>query len=706
MLKKCRFSALLLLFCALVVTNSVAQNRRTDSLLIRLNKHTRQDTIRLNLLNSVSAGYAETNFEKGVSYADSAIALAQRLGDKSNIARAYFNKGRSYIVKNDFKQALYFSNQSLKLYTELNDREHMVRSMLQIGDFHYNVGDYTGALAIAKDALELANTTKNKLLIATCLNAVGVNYSFLADYSNGIRFHFRQLKIYEQLHDKLWIARTLGNIGFIYYNLKMYPESIKYSLKCLGILTELGDKLHRAAAMNNIGGAYLEMGDYKNAIYYNQQALAINRGIKSRKGAANDLMDIGVSYYNLKQYPLAVDYLDQSIAIYDSLGAKNNLSIALGHLAGIYDNVPEKALISAGINPVNRYQKALNLQLKAVELSKQTKDRNNEANQLRKLSTIYKHEGKYAEALKNYEAYVNLRDSIINDNKKQEIARRAMQYEFDKKEADIKAADEKKQVLAASEISRQKIIRNTFIGIVLILAIAAFITFKFYERRKQAQEQQKEAELKARVAETEMKALRLQLNPHFIFNSLNSISYYISRHDKDMADTYLTKFAKLMRLVLENSEYEEISLADDIKTLELYMQLEALRLNHKLTFEIITGPDIDKENVLVPPMILQPFIENSIWHGIAPKNAPGKVAISIEENDRILICTVDDDGIGRERAAQLKNKGEQNKSFGLKVIQSRLDVINETRKTSAGVKIIDLPEGTRAIITMPYQIKF
>src|SRR5690606_36994453 len=123
---------------------------------------------------------------------------------------------------------------------------------------------------------------------------------------------------------------------------------------------------------------------------------------------------------------------------------------------------------------------------------------------------------------------------------------------------------------------------------------------------------QLEAEFNATVADNELKALRAQLNPHFIYNSLNSIGDYFSRNDSEAGNDYLAKFAKLMRLTLEYSERKEVTLAEDMKLIELYLQIEGLRLNRKFTFKIHIDSALDPENTLVPPMILQPFIENSI----------------------------------------------------------------------------------------------
>ena len=247
------------------------------------------------------------------------------------------------------------------------------------------------------------------------------------------------------------------------------------------------------------------------------------------------------------------------------------------------------------------YTQAVDYSNQSLHLAKELNDISWQANALGTLSKTYEKQKDFAKALDAYKQAVILKDSSLNDNKKQEVTRLEMQYDFDKKEALTKAANDKKAALAAAEINKQKVIRNASIGIGSILLLAAIAIFIFYKRRKDAIEKKKEAEFNAQVADTEMKALRAQMNPHFIFNSLNSINDYIDKNDTAKATLYTTRFAKLMRMILENSEQKEIPLADDLKALELYMQLESMRMQNKFSYQIIVDEDIDKENTLIPP---------------------------------------------------------------------------------------------------------
>src|SRR6476619_5515336 len=162
----------------------------------------------------------------------------------------------------------------------------------------------------------------------------------------------------------------------------------------------------------------------------------------------------------------------------------------------------------------------------------------------------------------------------------------------------------------------------------------------------------------------EMQALRAQMNPHFIFNSLNSINRFILQNNKAEATEYLTKFSKLIRMILNCSANATVSLAEDLEALQLYLELECLRFDNEFIYKITCDPELDTDFIRVPPMLLQPFVENAIWHGLMNKEGEGHLWININQEDSALICTITDDGIGRKKAAELTGKsGIKHKSM-------------------------------------------
>jgi sensor histidine kinase YesM len=209
------------------------------------------------------------------------------------------------------------------------------------------------------------------------------------------------------------------------------------------------------------------------------------------------------------------------------------------------------------------------------------------------------------------------------------------------------------------------------------------------------------------MLELEATALRAQMNPHFIFNCLNSIKSLIQQKEEYKAINYLTTFSKLIRTIFQNSDKREITLYDEIETCKLYTQLESMRFANKLSFAFNIDETIDLKSVQVPALILQPFIENAIWHGIMPKEEGGTLHVSITKSGDSIFCIIDDDGIGREISKQNKFKGEPSthQSRGVHLTQSRLDLDNVLNQRNGSVEIIDKKDdagnaiGTKIILT-------
>ena len=220
---------------------------------------------------------------------------------------------------------------------------------------------------------------------------------------------------------------------------------------------------------------------------------------------------------------------------------------------------------------------------------------------------------------------------------------------------------------------------------------------------------EKEAIFQQKIAETEISALRSQMNPHFIFNCLNSIKLYTLENDSKAASDYLTKFSRLIRLVLENSRSEKVTLENELETLKLYIEMEAMRFKEKVKYDIKIDKDIDQQFIEIPPLLIQPFVENAIWHGLMHKPEGGKVNIEISQNtENKLQIEITDDGVGREKAIQYKSKSAmKQKSYGMKVTSERIELINQMYKINTEVQIFDLKDknqvgiGTKVILNIP-----
>ncbi|MEL6256688.1 MAG: histidine kinase, partial [Bacteroidota bacterium] len=245
-----------------------------------------------------------------------------------------------------------------------------------------------------------------------------------------------------------------------------------------------------------------------------------------------------------------------------------------------------------------------------------------------------------------------------------------------------------------------------------LLAMGIFIasTIGIYRwRLGQVRQQERiSASLQQKISEVEMQALRSQMNPHFLFNSLNSIQLCVIKNQTEKAVEYLSSFSHLMRLTLVNSRSRQISLKQELEALRLYMELENLRFSQMFEFHIYVEDGMHPDDYNIPPMLLQPFVENAIIHGLQNKEGKGEINIYISKEGEYLRCKIKDNGIGREAAEVLKkNSLRKHKSMGMKITADRLEMINQTEGTKARIEIEDLydshkiPAGTRVIVQLP-----
>ena len=226
-----------------------------------------------------------------------------------------------------------------------------------------------------------------------------------------------------------------------------------------------------------------------------------------------------------------------------------------------------------------------------------------------------------------------------------------------------------------------------------------WINQKFKLQLERSEREMQLANLKRRTTELEMQALRAQMNPHFIFNSLNSINRFILQNNKVQASEYLTKFSKLIRLILQNSQAAFIPLESELESLQLYLELESLRFDHHFRFSIKVDNELDASSIKVPPLIIQPYAENAIWHGLMHKEEKGSLEIELYQKDNMLCCKITDDGVGRKKAEELKSKSAStHKSMGMRITADRIANLQQKKQMNTYISINDLvfPDGTAA----------
>lgn len=247
-----------------------------------------------------------------------------------------------------------------------------------------------------------------------------------------------------------------------------------------------------------------------------------------------------------------------------------------------------------------------------------------------------------------------------------------------------------------------------YVSLFLLLTFLVVILMRYRIRQIKNKEKQK-TEMNKKIANIESQALRAQMNPHFIFNTMSSIQDYISSNDTDSALKYLSKFAKLMRKIMDNSKQQLIPVAEELNALQLYLELEVMRFDKKFEYIITVDKNIDANYDRIPSMLIQPYVENAIIHGLLPKEGNGKISITLQRQEDTILCTIEDNGIGRKKSFEFKsNRVQQHKSMGMSITKERLDILNSSLKSNIYAEIIDLyengrPSGTRVKLIIPIE---
>ena len=554
-------------------------------------------------------------------------------------------------------------------------------------------------------------------------------------FKESLNYFKRSLSYLESLGDWEGQGKAWAWMGFLYAAIGDYDSSFEYCSKSLLIRQRMSDDVCVAAALTNMGHLYKVAGAYSDALDYYRQGLqyAIAHTINLHEAHWNYLDEpIGVIYRLLNKPDSSLHYLQNSLQIdpdnqmtHISLGETflinkqydTALAIFLKPIQNFKKENDKWDLMRVLLDAAKAYEGAKR-DLVALQYANESFSIAKEANVKQYilegylvLSKVYQHLKKYDSAYYLLKQYELLKDSVMNN----QFLWRLSNY---KKQADFKKQLNQISILGKDNmIKEEKLRQESFFEWILIicLLIMALTGYSIYKnltlKRKndRLESKQKQTEMQQHVTELEMQALRAQMNPHFIFNCLSSINRFILRNETEAASDYLTKFSRLIRMALTNSKKQFISLEDELYMLSLYLDMERLRFKDTFDYSITFTNSIDSSNVYVPPLLLQPFAENAIWHGLMHKDGQGQLKIELSSDNKILTCTITDNGIGRIKAADFKSKSaEKQKSMGLQITAERLALLNIDHKEKTYFNIEDITDsdgnacGTRVVLKLNY----
>ena len=586
-----------------------------------------------------------------------------------------------YIYSNPDSATLYVQ-QNILLAQKMKSDEALFESYAQYFALEQVNGNYTGALQYIFQCLRIAEHANNFILICEAYFGLSDIYREEGDYAQSI-YNLRKAKsllesklnpVFEQENHETAsrYVNCLAQTANIFETFNQLDSALQYankahdlSLKGLGKWGTPKDTLFFSLILAPTkGNIYTKTGDYSTALSYYRAGAAMAYGNK-------DLMD----NYN---------------------GA-----------AGIFK---KRGQLDSSIFYAN----------KVLQLSKTAHYPMGNLQALNLLTEVYKLNRNKDSVTKYLELTIATKDSLFNTKKVMEMQNIAFSEQLRQQQMRDRQEQYQNQQL---KIKQQELAQSSFqkkmliTGLIGLLIVGGVIFRIILLKRKNENSLRKLAESELQIqklenqkklSELEMHALRAQMNPHFIFNSLNAINLFILENNKLQASEYLAKFSKLIRLILQNSQEALIPLERELEALQLYLELESLRFENKFTYKIITDDLVDTTVIKVPPLIIQPYVENAIWHGLMHKKESGNLNIELYEKDELLFCRIADDGIGRKKAAELKSKSALSyKSMGMNITADRIAMLQQQEHLGTHIVINDLvladgsAGGTEVIIKIP-----
>lgn len=635
--------------------NVFSQEKVVDSLQNVL-KNSKDDIQTATVLNQLASAYQDFNPKLLKEYAQKALVLSRKINFASAEGTALLSLGNAGIISGNYAEALVnFQNAQIVFEKELQGQP--------------------------SNQLELKNG------LARAYGSMGIVFSEQNSYAKALQNHLKAIKLYEETGQELKVAQVSNNIGVVYQSQNQEFKALDYFLKCFKIQEK--NKLSSGITATNIGKIYLKQKNYPEALKYFQLAQKRFEQFPDSRGLGELLTHFGRYYQLQNNNGEAISSFEKALSEFEKIDDKFGSSDTYYYLGQFYLQQKD-------------YQKALENTQKSLTYAKELELLESVQNSELALSTIYEKMGQMNESLKHLKLYGIAKDSLQNQENVRQMVQAEMNFEFDKKESLLQKEQEKKEIVYEEEIKRHQM---QILFSILFVILVFGIVFLIYNRMQL----KKTLTLQKELAEYEQKALHLQMNPHFVFNCLGSISSFIVQNGTDSAIKYLAKFSKLMRLTLEYSKEALIPIDKEIESLQNYLELEQLRFNQVFDFTITKSAEIE-DDLALPPLLLQPFVENAIIHGLIPKQEKGQIDILFELDGENLLCTISDNGVGLEASQKLKEQSVSiHKSMALDITKKRLEMMETSTQKKSFVTIEEVVDesgvvkGTKVVLHLPVQ---
>lgn len=613
-----------------------------DSLLRKVH-YQQEDSIKAKLYYDIGVSYFYSDKALFRSYMDSVQRLSRRINYSKGIGLAYAAYGNYYMSLNDWDKMKYNLQKSDSIFRKLgNEQSRLMFSKGLYAHYYKLQGDYKKALQINLEILHYHEKNGPRSDEAKMLGAIAILLQQLERYKEAADYYKRSIRIRKEIKDFSGQSIASLNLGGMLAEQKQYTSAEPYLLEALRLQKDFQQEKVIKTAQANLAHVYAETGRSRKALELAKGCEAFYLGEMDTTNAVKISFYQCIAYMKQKQY-------DKALAV---LNAKHNW---------IRNNRDYSEL---------------------------------EADMLWHYYRVYKTMGKMEVALEYFEEAKELEDNNSSMEIQHGISRMKEQYETEKKQRENLQLRQE-NLLKDIKLSRLNYFIYGTVLLLLLMSVIAYTTVR-YNRLK--------AEKIA--VEMEQRLLQSQMNPHFIFNVLNAIHTYMLKKDTEESGKLLTSFARLVRSILQHSSTDHISLEEELKWLKDYMRLQQLRFSNAFDYTIEIDEQLSPDNLLLPPMLIQPFIENAIEHGFSELDKPGKLIISYKKVGKEVEISITDNGRGFSTDRPVNPKKEH-ESMAIQITEKRIQLLNKKRKGAFKFQIGSIPmKGTTVVFSIPYNTLF
>lgn len=720
------FTLFILILFSFLHQTSFAQDKTHDELIKEIASHKKQDTILFKLYMDLSKATKGETYKQSKLYVEKAQHLAAKLNHTKGLGKAHYLLGNIYSQISEIDSARLYFIKSLNAYKSIKFRKGYSACHNAIGVTHYMKGDFDKALISFKKCVE-TDKKYNQSDNTECLNNIGSIYGQKAEYDKAI-FYFKEvLRLQLKTDDQTGINSTYNNLGVVHDSKGDWIKALEYYQRANRIEKKTGNEIEMIVSYMNIGRIYLNQENFEKALsnYSKSKDIAIKYGNKGK--LIQSLTHEGIIYSEQGNYTKSIKTQEEVIRIGKEIGAKQTVSFALNNLGDALLNIDsiDRALAcyleakeikkeigdAAGLvksytgiaktyTALKQWNNALVSALRGKELADKNGNLTSQFHLYKLLGEIYEEKGDFKQAHHHFKKYSLFKDSLYN----QKNVRKLAQLEYEHMYTDsLKSSTQRELILSnrvkqadLDSVNAKQFILWLIIGLMSIVLIAVLIIAFLLIRNTRT---------KYNNIAIEQKLLRTQMTPHFLFNSMGIIQGMILNGAYQKSLDYLSDFSKLLRLTLENSRNKTVSLKKELDAISSYVSLQNITSKQPYNCQIHLDSNTDPRKILLPPMLIQPFVENAIEHGFDEYMDDKHIDITIQFNEGDLVCVITDNGVGIDQTVSQKTTTKT--SMSTQITKDRLKLLAAEFNVSTGFSIKDRTvfseKGTVVNLILPHK---